>query len=289
MPFHLPRRHRRKLLLPPGLLALAGLLWLGCVAVGSWREKLKRRTVVQLTMTPKPDSDTIYHNTYQFSKRIPYLYSQLFTLYHWQNVVLDGSAADDSASLTTIAKTVAAMRADTVPNSGIRVELTPQVRYRTFVQLLDLMAATNQKKYMFDMYHGPFALYILVDEYQHQPIEPVQPQTFCGTMDYHMPTGFQAYNTGYWSTSYLTRIGSWLAALWNPELKNTSWYTSAVGTGTKYDITLRLEKQYLMPFLRSIPHRVFMLSRSEWRILFLLILGMMALSWWKLKRQLQPR
>ena len=36
MHFYLPRRHRRQLLFPPGLLALAGLLWLGCVALGPW-------------------------------------------------------------------------------------------------------------------------------------------------------------------------------------------------------------------------------------------------------------
>ena len=36
-PFYLPRRHRRKLLFPPGLLAMAGLLWLGRVAVGTWQ------------------------------------------------------------------------------------------------------------------------------------------------------------------------------------------------------------------------------------------------------------
>ena len=36
MAFYLPRRHRRKLLFPTGLLALAELRWLGCVAVGTW-------------------------------------------------------------------------------------------------------------------------------------------------------------------------------------------------------------------------------------------------------------
>lgn len=178
MPFHLPRRHRRPLLLPPGLLALGGLLWLGSVAVGSWREKLTQRGVVELTMTPKPDSDTIYHNSYRFNKRIPYLYSQLFTLYKWQRIALNGSAAHDSSSVAAIAKSMAIMRANTIPNCGIRVELTPQVRYRTFVQLLDLMMAMNQRKYMFDMYHGPFALYVLVDEYTPQP--PFDPPFICG-------------------------------------------------------------------------------------------------------------
>lgn len=50
MHFYLPRRHRRYLLFPPGLLALAGLLWLGCVALGPWQEALKLKSVMQLTM-----------------------------------------------------------------------------------------------------------------------------------------------------------------------------------------------------------------------------------------------
>ena len=37
MHLYLPRRHRRQLLFPPGLLTLAGLLWLGCVALGPWQ------------------------------------------------------------------------------------------------------------------------------------------------------------------------------------------------------------------------------------------------------------
>ncbi|MDO7851458.1 hypothetical protein [Hymenobacter convexus] len=179
MHLHLPRRYRRPLLLPPGLLALAGLLWLGSVAVGSWREKLTRRSVLQLTMPPKPDSDTIYHTLYSSERRIPFLYSQLFTLYKWQDIAFDGTAAHDSTALAGISKTIESMRADTVPNCGIRVAITPHTRYKSFVRLLDLMAINNQKKYLFDMHHGPFALYVLVDEYTPQP-PSLDPPLICG-------------------------------------------------------------------------------------------------------------
>jgi len=54
MPFYLPRRHRRPLLFPPGLLALTGLLWLGCVALGRWEPALRLHNVVQLTMPMLP-------------------------------------------------------------------------------------------------------------------------------------------------------------------------------------------------------------------------------------------
>ena len=46
-----PRRTRRRLLLPPGLLALAWLLWLGCVAVPQLRG-MKRQTVMQISIPP---------------------------------------------------------------------------------------------------------------------------------------------------------------------------------------------------------------------------------------------
>ena len=49
MHFYLPRRHCRRLLFPPGLLALAGLLWLGCVYI-TQNVRLKPFPVLQLTM-----------------------------------------------------------------------------------------------------------------------------------------------------------------------------------------------------------------------------------------------
>lgn len=180
MHFHLPRRHRRKLLFPPGLLALAWLLWLGCVQVGASREKLMRRTVVQMTMPPKPTSDTIYSTTYYNGvQTIPFLYSQLYKLYHWQDIHLNGDAANDSISALAVSKTIKTMRADTIPNCGIRVRFTSKVRYKTFIRLLDLMALNNQKKYLFDMYHGPFAVYVPVDDYT--PQLPIEPLFLCGT------------------------------------------------------------------------------------------------------------
>ena len=239
-------------------------------------------------MPPKPTSDTIYSTAYHDEVQvIPFLYSQLHELYHWQNIQLNGDAANDSVSTLAISEAIKTMRADTIPNCGIRVKLTSQVKYKVLVRLIDLMNINNQRKYLFDIYHGPFALYVLVDEYTPKMASKDEPRILCGTMYTQMPTDYQPAAIGYWSVSYFTRFGNWLAALWNPSLKESSWYTSAVGTGTEYDITLRLEKQYLPQFLRSVPHRLFALSCSGWRVQFLLIIGMAVISWWKLKRYLQ--
>jgi hypothetical protein len=211
MPFHLPRRHRRKLLLPPGLLALAGLLWLGCVAVGSWREKLLRRTVIQLSLPPKPASDTIYSTAYHNGvQTIPFLYSQLYELYHWQRICLNGEAANDSVSALAISEAIKTLRTDTIPNCGIRVELTPKVRYRTLIQLLDVVELNNQGKYLFDIYHGPFTLYVPVDDYS--PQVPVEPVFLCGTNSSIISISLPPAEADRWEL--LLRTVEWRRPLW---------------------------------------------------------------------------
>ena len=212
MHFHLPRRHRRKLLFPPGLLALAGLLWLGCVQLGALRERLTRRTIVDLTMPPKPTSDTIYSTAYHDEVQvIPFLYSQLHELYHWQNIQLNGDAANDSVSTLAISEAIKTMRADTIPNCGIRVKLTPQTRYKTFVRLIDLMELANQKKYLFDMYHGPFTLYVLVDEYTPHP-SPAEPRFLCGTNSYMISIPLPPEEVNRWELLFQTT--EWRRPLW---------------------------------------------------------------------------
>ncbi|MGI4736024.1 MAG: hypothetical protein ACRYG7_12685 [Janthinobacterium lividum] len=53
----LPRRHYRRLLLPPGWVALGFLLLLGCLALLSHRQQLRLENVLQLTM-PRLTLDT---------------------------------------------------------------------------------------------------------------------------------------------------------------------------------------------------------------------------------------
>jgi hypothetical protein len=215
MHFHLPRRHRRKLLFPTGLLALAGLLWLGCFQLDALQEKLTRRTIVDLNMPPKPASDTIYRAAYHNGMRtIPFLYSQLYELYRWQDIQLNGDAANDSVSVLTISKSIKTMRADTIPNCGIRVNLTPNVRYKTFIRLIDLMQLNSQKKYLFNMYHSPFALYVLVDDYTdiHTPQVPPAPIFLCGTNSSVISIPLPPTEVDRWEL--LLRTTEWRWPLW---------------------------------------------------------------------------
>jgi hypothetical protein len=59
IPLHLPRRHRRPLLFPPGLLTLAWLLWLGCVALS--QIPLESTPILAL-FSPQPPRPGLYTN-----------------------------------------------------------------------------------------------------------------------------------------------------------------------------------------------------------------------------------
>ncbi|WP_210518917.1 hypothetical protein [Hymenobacter terricola] len=156
MHLHLPRRHRRKLLFPPGLLALAGLLWLGCVALSSHPEQLKRHSVMQLTMPPLSSSDIIWPmpHAYGYAHREPQLrYSTLPHLRTWFTVEFgQGPALDNRAAHEIkMALRSLALGSDDLPTSnGLRVVFGAHARYASLVLVLDLMNQHNIRKYFFD-------------------------------------------------------------------------------------------------------------------------------------------
>ncbi|MGY3091045.1 hypothetical protein ACVWYF_004109 [Hymenobacter sp. UYAg731] len=182
---HMPRRYRRKPLFPPGMLALAWLLWLGCVAIRPWQKQLQPRYATILTLPPKPQSDNIYQSI--DIKTIPFLYSQLSSLYAWQDIELNGSPAHDSFAMRAISQSIETMRNDTIPNCGVRVRIRPSTRYKELVGLLDLMTKRNQKRYLLDIYHSQTTLYVLVDSYVPQPIDSIPAYFSCGTRYYELP------------------------------------------------------------------------------------------------------
>ena len=219
MHFHLPRRHRRHLLFPPGLLALAGLLWLGCGAMRPWQEHLTPRYYVSLSTPPIPVSDTILPAMRIFSGYLtkPFLYSQLYSLYTWQDVVFNGDAAHDSSALSLISQSIQRMRVDTIPNGGIRIRVSPPSKYKELIRLLDLMTSVDQKKYLIDFYHGPLTVYVLVDSYTppsdaSATATPISPGFLCGT---NLATPqVQQHDLGISTRNILFQQPEWQASLW---------------------------------------------------------------------------
>jgi hypothetical protein len=156
MHFHLPRRHRRKLLFPPGLLALAGLLWLGSVAVGRWRERLSRKVIIQVAFVPLslPKNQC---NNYDAPLLMPIAQLQLFR--QWYDARFTGNTLDDSQEQKLISNAVREMMADSLHPGGVRIRFAPTANYNNLVFALDLMARERVQKYRLDLQHQPATLY----------------------------------------------------------------------------------------------------------------------------------
>ena len=150
MHFHFLRRYRRPLLLPSGLLALAGLLLAGCLALRPWQERLKRRVSLELTM-PVRHGHSSFANIFEPKK--------LTRCNAWHNTYFDGSASGDARRALGIIRRVAAMQAMPLRDQRLRVQLGPHATYAELVFLLNTMIRFNIKKYVLDINHGPTTFY----------------------------------------------------------------------------------------------------------------------------------
>ena len=155
MHFFLLRRYRRRLLFPPGLLALAGLLWLGCVVVGANAERLKRWYVLQLTMPIPQPSGT--------GPSIKFFLSNPDTVCRtcaWKETYLTGIGdSTEKQEITRVENTVHAMMNDVGNGSGVRIHFAQTVRFKHLIFVLNTLERENVKKYWLDIYHFPTTLY----------------------------------------------------------------------------------------------------------------------------------
>lgn len=176
MPFYFPRRHRRLLLLPPGLLALAGLLLLGCLALRPWQERLKRRSVVQLTMPirPQPDDSKLTINNFLPNP------DTLRKHYSWHNAHLTGNIQQDGWKQQQIISVLHRIAEDTLHGGILSVQLGPKARYSNMIFLLNLMLRENVKYYWLDITRHPTTFYAL--HKADNPTKPI-PVFSCGTND----------------------------------------------------------------------------------------------------------
>ena len=174
-----PRRMRRRLLLPPGWVALGFLLLLGCQALQPWAGRLRQWNALQLTMFPlKADTSTSY---FRFLKKYPeHKLKKEFNPYvtplqnvaantlqkmrPWHNVEFNGNRLADFLSAATTESAIRKIIADTSHAGGVRIRFLPRATYANLVKVLDIMNYTNQKKYFLDIHHQPTTLYAITDE-----------------------------------------------------------------------------------------------------------------------------
>jgi hypothetical protein len=186
-----PRRVRRRLLLPPGWVALGCILLLGCQALQPWCGQLKRWNVLRLIIMPLK-ADTSY---LRFLKSLsaskvrnefnPYVTplpgistSVLQKLRPWHTVDFSGQRLADFLSAAAVESATRRIIADSGHAGGVRVRFLPGATYTSLVRVLDIMNYTSQKKYFLDIHHYPTTLYAITDPLSYGKPEP----TFvCGT------------------------------------------------------------------------------------------------------------
>ncbi|MBO2011728.1 hypothetical protein [Hymenobacter negativus] len=169
MRFYLPRRYRRKLLFPPGLLALAGLLWLGCVAVGSWREQLKPRYAISITTPVRLIHHDSQFPTIQFELPNP---DSVCESCNWHNASFTGNPIADKHEQALVVKYVRNIIADTMHAGGIRIRFTPTAHYASLVFILNLMNEKAVKKCWLDITRKPVTYYVITNAYKSKIIKP---------------------------------------------------------------------------------------------------------------------
>ena len=167
MHFYLPRRHRRRLLLPPGLVALAGLLLLGCLALRPWQERLRRKVVIELNMMPQPVSDVLWPRLDLFSNcswpkaNGPMLRSSnLVHFRKWTTLKFGPNQVKNAL----VAGQMDAILHSIGPNpnwknNGLKICFGPGAEYSSMIKTLDLMSRYRVSQYFIDIYHTPIALY----------------------------------------------------------------------------------------------------------------------------------
>ena len=168
MHFLLPRRHRRRLLLPPGRLALAGLLLLGCLALRPWQEQAKIHGVISLAVPicePHPILPTI-----RFLVPNP---NTMCERRFRHDAFLNGNDIHDQPQYRRIVAAIRFITADKKHNGLVCVRLTSTARYENMVALLDLMERMNLRQHWFDFTRKPTAFYVFSSREVRSPNEEI--------------------------------------------------------------------------------------------------------------------
>lgn len=150
------RRVRRRLLLPPGWVALGFLLLLGCQALRPWVGQVRLWNVIQITMPAlRPDKWN------RIPQQSPWQLNRLRT---WHTIEFRGRKSSDSLSAVVIESATQKIIADYRHAGGVRVRFLPGATYANLIRVLDIMNYAGQKKYWLDIHHQPITLYAITEK-----------------------------------------------------------------------------------------------------------------------------
>jgi hypothetical protein len=178
----MPRRVHRRLLLPPGWVALGFLLLLGCQALQPWQKRIKLWNVLQVTMPALHLDKNAYRNEVIYQSP-----TQLNKLRPWYDITFQGKQLLDFLNAANAESAVLKNIADSSHAGGVRIRFLPGATYGNLVKALDIMNYTNQKKYWLDIHHQPVMLYAITEEQNPQKHGTMPVYLGCCTCGFEMP------------------------------------------------------------------------------------------------------
>ncbi|MCA8829386.1 hypothetical protein [Hymenobacter pini] len=199
LPF--PRRRYRALFFPPGLLALAGLLWLGCVAVP--RIVPPKKAVMEIAVwSPKMcsvDFDAPSSIAAKWRASPACLSpTALENFRPWYTSQFTGSIFSDYFSLQKTRFIARDLQQKPNQNRGFRVYFAPSATYANFVQLLDLLNQESVSRHWIDLYHLPVTIYSYTEKPLEKPLSEEHNDSLrdwscllCGDTIPYIPTAFE--------------------------------------------------------------------------------------------------
>ncbi|WP_157541406.1 hypothetical protein [Hymenobacter aerophilus] len=181
----LPCLHRRRLLLPPGLLALTWLLWLSCVALPQVRG-VRVQHVMEVNFLPlQPNSDILADYIVE-GPSLPYSSSAIIAAFRpWQVFAVTGNLFEDYFALRNAQAVFHHLEVDPNHDRGLQVRIGQEASYSSLVQVLDWCNVYGMKKYWVDLRHELTTFYTFTTK--SKPITNIRPHSpsnllMCGTV-----------------------------------------------------------------------------------------------------------
>jgi hypothetical protein len=213
---HLPRRYRRPLLLPRGLLALGFLLLIGCRVLTN-QPRLYRYSIMQLTM---PASHSAKN---PLVLRLPSA-QEIRNMGFWRIADFTGNATADSSNLRLVQRHLRAVYYYSTTD-GLQVRFHARARYGSLVDALDEVNMINASKYFVDIHSPITTLYVLPLRYKSgfsatSEVErpPTQTQPTATGVSHWLDRISSHLVKPAWSTALLAAASIWLlvALGWEP-------------------------------------------------------------------------
>jgi hypothetical protein len=157
---YMPRRHYRRLLLPPGWVALGFLLLLGCQVLLAHRRQMRVDYIMELPM-PIPEEMAAKLSYSPYIKPFAKPLADIKSTTRWSTVSFNGRKLNDFVNGAMAATAIRDIYARATHAAGVKVCFQEGATYGNLMTMLDLMYRLDRHRYWLDIEHSPTAFYVV--------------------------------------------------------------------------------------------------------------------------------